>query len=428
LYAWAHARVGEIPLRKGHAVGDAPDMQPTASRTVLATRIQRFRFGAYWWFAALLAVLARDADPPTPVWVGAIVVPVIPWLLRLMKRGTGLVDDAENAAVPALVALISLPLLPSVAVVGALLTGVVAQRGWNGLLRCAVLAFAGWCAGMLLAPGIHYRTNLVTDALCLAFIVFYTTPLCAFGYEQTMRMHRMRERLRATSVDLQRQRDRLSRYVAAPVTERLAEASVAKAPLERRWLTVAFVDIADFTALTERLAPEDLTSMLDAFFAEVSDSAAQHGGVLHKFIGDAVLISFGEARSEGRRADARACIAMLGQLDALVDRLNRIAQARGIPAVLAVRAGVASGYCSVGDFGADTRMEYTMIGAAVNLASRLESIAAPGEVWAAQPTRDLLPADLFEPLGTFDVKGFDEPLPAFRLRVTPSVDAGQAAI
>jgi class 3 adenylate cyclase len=69
-----------------------------------------------------------------------------------------------------------------------------------------------------------------------------------------------------------------------------------------------------------------------------------------------------------------------------------------------------------------------MIGSAVNLASRLEGLAASGEIWAAQATRDLVGADLFDSLGTFVVKGVTEPVAAFRLRVTGSVDASQTAI
>ena len=181
---------------------------------------------------------------------------------------------------------------------------------------------------------------------------------------------------------------------------------------------MAFVDISDFTALTERLEPEDLTSLLDGFFAALVELATRYKGNLHKFLGDGALISFGDSASEGRQADARACVAMLGQLAWLIDRLNAAARWRGIPAVLAVRAGVASGYCSVGDFGAGARIEYTMIGAAVNLASRLEGFAAAGETWASQATRDLVGAEQFDAVGPLIVKGVADPVTAFRLRET----------
>jgi adenylate cyclase len=223
-------------------------------------------------------------------------------------------------------------------------------------------------------------------------------------------------------------RARLSRYVAAPVAERLAEPITAKVPLQRRWPTVAFVDIADFTALTERLEPEDLTMLLDGFFAALADLAKRWGGSLHKFPGDGALISFGESRRDGRRDDVRACVEVLGELRRVMERLNDVSRTHGIAATLTARAGVASGFCSGGDFGADERIEYTMIGAPVNLASRLEGLAAAGEVWVSRATSDLAGAQSFEPLGEISIRGLDEPIRAFRLRVTTSVDARQAAI
>ena len=234
---------------------------------VLLKRIQRFRSGAYVWLASLLALLAWEAEPPIFVWAGVVVFPTVPWLLACVGRYRGVAEDVENVVTPLCVALLALPLLPCAAVIGALLTGAVAQHGWSGLPRCVVLMTTGWCVGTLLAPDIDYRANRVADVLCLAFMAFYATPLCALGYEETMRMHRLREGLRVVSDDLERQRDRLSRYVAAPVAERVVEPVTTKVPLQRRWLTVAFVDIADFTALTERLEPEDLTMLLDEFFA-----------------------------------------------------------------------------------------------------------------------------------------------------------------
>jgi adenylate cyclase len=269
-----------------------------------------------------------------------------------------------------------------------------------------------------MSVGVEYRASALVDALCLAFMLAYTTPLCALGYEETMRMYRMRERLRTFSGDLARQRDRLSRYVAEPIAAR-SESDTRVAPA-RRWLTVAFVDIGDFTALTERLEPEDLGVLLDDFFAALADLARQHGGNLHKFLGDGALITFGDARTEGRRADARACIAMLRGLCGRVARLNDIARAHAIPASLSVRAGVASGHCSVGDFGADDRIEYTVIGAPVNLASRIEGLAAAGETWVSASTCDLLDAAAVDPLGAFSIKGIAAQVPLFRVRPSPA--------
>ena len=395
--------------------------------TNLDRRVQRFRSGAYIWLGALLLLLSLGAEAPTPARIGAVLLPLVPWLLRWLDRTRRIAaHDVENVLTPFAIACLSLPILPSVAVLGALSTGAVALRGWQSAAFGVIEGVAGWSVGRLLAPDLQYAPTRWVDLASIAFIVAYTTPLCALGYEQTMRMHRAREELKRVSGDLERQRDRLSRYVAGPVVDRVARGP-PKSPLERRWLTVTFVDISDFTALTERLEHEDLTALLDAFFSALAGLAADHGGTLHKFLGDGALIGFGEAHSVGRRADACACVDMLERLANLIGALNVAARERGIEATLAVRAGVASGHCSIGDFGADQRIEYTMIGPAVNLASRLESLAAAGEVWVAQTTRDLVGAERFDVLGEFDVKGVAEPVAAFRLRAA-SNDATVTAL
>jgi len=397
------------------------------SHTNLDRRVQRFRSGAYVWLGALLLLLSFGAESPMAARIGAALLPFVPWLLRRLERMLRIgAHDVENVLTPLAIAWVSLPTLPSVAVLGALATGVVALRGWRPATFGVIEGVAGWSIGRLLAPDVDYPPSRWVDLASIAFIVAYTTPLCALGYEQTMRMHGAREDLKRISGDLERQRDRLSRYVAGPVVERVAR-DPPKAPLERRWLTVAFVDISDFTALTERLEHEDLTALLDAFFTALTRLAAVHGGTLHKFLGDGALIGFGEARSAGRHADASACIDMLERLAELIDTLNGAACERGIEAQLAVRAGVASGHCSIGDFGTDERIEYTMIGGAVNLASRLEGLAAAGEVWVAQATRDLVGAARFDALGEFTVKGVAQPIAVFRLRST-SVDATVTAL
>lgn len=396
---------------------------------ILSQRVQRFRHGAYLWLALELAVFARSAVPAEPLWTAMLFVPALPWLFAAAERVHGRsLQSLENVVTPLLIGALGLPLLPTAAVVAALLTGTVAQLGWRSLPASVLQVVAGVCGGTLLAAEAVYPPDPIADVLCVAFIVSYTTFLCAFGYEETMRMHGQRERVKAGSARIEAQRDNLARYVAPPVAARLVSAGPNKAPPARLWLTIAFVDIIDFTALTERLAPEDLTALLDDFFAGLVALAHAHGGNLHKFLGDGALISFGDAHSQGRRTDARACVAMLSQLAPLIETLNAAARTRGIAATLGVRSGVASGYCSVGDFGAETRREYTMIGAPVNLASRLESMAAPGETWVTEATRNLVGEACFDALGSVVVKGVSMPVAAYRLRVTHAVDAGAGAI
>jgi adenylate cyclase len=414
-----------MPLRGGAPPHDTPTM---TERTALQRRVQQFRYGAYAWLAVELGVLAQHAAPAWPVWIGIACAPLWAFLLCALEgRLQRSLQQLENIVVPFAAGVLGLPLLPAVVMVGALLAGSVAQLGWRALPEMLLGITAGASAGRLLAFDIGYGDTALADAMCVAFIVLYTVPLCALGYEQTMRMHRAGERVRMATQELLVQRDRLARYVAPPVAARLVDAP-AVAPLQRRWLTIAFVDVIDFTVLTERLPPEDLAALLEQFFGGLDELADRHGGNLHKFLGDGALISFGEVGGRGRAADACGCIAMLGGVAALLGGLNDAARRLGIAATLAVRAGVASGYCTVGDFGRGRRLEYTMLGAAVNLASRLQALAAPGETWVAEGTRDLVESESFDTLGEIDVKGFAVPVRAYRLRGVHPVDAPRGAL
>ena len=159
---------------------------------------------------------------------------------------------------------------------------------------------------------------------------------------------------------------------------------------ERKKLTVFFSDIKDFTVTSERLQPEELTQLLNEYFTEMSKIAHEHGATVDKFIGDAILAFFGDPETRGAKEDAEACvkmaIAMQGRMAALNDNWRR----RGIERPFQTRMGINTGYCNVGNFGSEDRMDYTIIGAEANLAARLESIAAPGGIVLSYETYALV--------------------------------------
>lgn len=149
---------------------------------------------------------------------------------------------------------------------------------------------------------------------------------------------------------------------------------------ERKKLTIFFSDIKDFTALTERLQPEEITALLNEYFTEMSRIALFHGGTIDKFVGDAMLIFFGDPETEGDAEDAKACLRMAADMQHRLAQLNIKWRNEGIENPFRVRMGVNTGYCNVGNFGSADRMDYTIIGAEANLAARLQSIAEPGRI------------------------------------------------
>jgi adenylate cyclase len=171
---------------------------------------------------------------------------------------------------------------------------------------------------------------------------------------------------------------------------------------ERKKLTIFFSDIQNFTAATERLQPELLTQLLNEYFTEMSAIAHEHGGTIDKFIGDAMLIFFGDPESKGDRTDAEACLRMAWRMQRRLVELNAKWRAAGIEQPFKARIGINSGYCNVGNFGSADRMDYTIIGAEANLAARLQSIAEPGCIVVSYETyalvRDFVSAHALSPI------------------------------
>ena len=171
---------------------------------------------------------------------------------------------------------------------------------------------------------------------------------------------------------------------------------------ERKKLTIFFSDIENFTGTTERLQPEELTALLNEYLTEMSQIAQAHGATVDKFIGDAILGFFGDPETKGVAEDAQACVEMAIDMQRRLAQLNIEWRRRGIEQPFRARIGINTGYCNVGNFGSDDRMDYTIIGAEANLAARLQSIALPGGIVLSYETyalvRDLVRAHPLPPI------------------------------
>ena len=143
----------------------------------------------------------------------------------------------------------------------------------------------------------------------------------------------------------------------------------------RKKLTIFFSDIANFTSTSEGLQPEDLTMYLNEYFSEMTTIALECGATIDKYIGDAMMVFFGDPESKGEKEDARGCVEMaLKMQDRMVELQDKWAN-EGFADPFQVRMGINSGYCNVGNFGSDQRLTYTIIGGEVNVAQRLEASA-----------------------------------------------------
>ena len=185
---------------------------------------------------------------------------------------------------------------------------------------------------------------------------------------------------------------------------------------KRKKLTVFFSDIAAFTETTDNLESEDLTDVLNHYLTEMSAIALQHGATIDKYIGDAMLLFFGDPETKGTKEDAIACVLMAIAMQRRMRELDHVWRVRGLERPFRIRMGISTGFCTVGNFGSPDRMDYTIIGNEVNLAARLEAVAEPGSILLAHETnalvRDIV---LTEEQPPITVKGFQRPISTYKI-------------
>jgi len=206
----------------------------------------------------------------------------------------------------------------------------------------------------------------------------------------------------------------LSKYLSPALRKAILTGKDVKAGTQEKTLTVFFSDMEGFTKLAEELDPEQLTSLLNTYLTEMSEIAFRFGGTVDKVIGDAIMVFFGDPESRGVRADAVSCVSMAVAMQQAMKELQSRWRAEGIANPPALRMGINSGVCKVGNFGTENRLDYTLLGRTVNLASRLESAAASNEILVSKDTYVLI-SDAVDCIdkGQISVKGFAEPVNVF---------------
>ncbi len=202
----------------------------------------------------------------------------------------------------------------------------------------------------------------------------------------------------------------LSRFLsAAAVEEVLSGRMKVNMAGQNAEVTVLFADIRGFTTMSGQMPPEEVVRFLNAFFGEAVDAVERHGGVVDKFIGDCVMALWGAV--DQREDGARKCIAAALEM---VDRAKKITVA-GQP--LEVGVGINTGPAVVGAIGAARRLDYTAIGATVNLAARLCGIAQTGQVLVTSDTLMRAgPGVIYEANESVILKGIEVPIVPYSVK------------
>jgi PAS domain S-box-containing protein len=233
--------------------------------------------------------------------------------------------------------------------------------------------------------------------------------------EKAQQLEKLNQEVSSKNEQLQGLSNKLAKYLSRQVYTNIFEGKRdVKIESYRKKLTIFFSDIEGFTELTERVESEVLTSVLNKYLNEMSKIALEHGGTIDKYIGDAIMIFFGDPESLGEKEDAIACVKMAIEMNKRLQEMRLEWDVLGISTPLRIRMGVNTGFCTVGNFGSDERLDYTIVGGAVNLANRLESAANTDEILISEDTFSLV-KDVIKckARGQIDVKGFAYPVNSY---------------
>lgn len=225
-------------------------------------------------------------------------------------------------------------------------------------------------------------------------------------------LKQLNEDVKIKNEQLQALSNKLAKYLSRQVYKNIFEGkSDVKIESYRKKLTIFFSDIQGFTELTDRVESEVLTSALNKYLNEMSKIALDHGGTIDKYIGDAIMIFFGDPETMGEKEDALACVKMAIDMKKKLIEMRREWDLLGVTEPLSVRMGINTGFCTVGNFGSEERLDYTIVGGAVNLASRLESAADTDEILISHDTFSLIKDEVAcDPRNEITVKGIAYPV------------------
>lgn len=182
----------------------------------------------------------------------------------------------------------------------------------------------------------------------------------------------------------------LSKYLSPEISKSIIAGHEVRVESCEKQMTIFFSDMTGFCQLSEQLSNEKLTWLINTYLEEMSDIIFKFGGTLDKVIGDSIMVFFGAPHSRGESNDAIACVTMALAMNEAMQKLHNQWLDSGIKNPPSHRIGINTGFCKVGNFGTETKLDYTVMGTAVNLASHIESIASSNEIVLSEQTYQLV--------------------------------------
>ena len=258
--------------------------------------------------------------------------------------------------------------------------------------------------------GTIYADSLVQTGIFDPFSLELLSALAnyaAIAIEQARLLRRIQEEERA--------KERLGRYHSPSVVNRILAMSDSSTnleiPVQEADVTVLFADMAGFTASSEELSPKQIMILLNHYFGQMTDVVFENEGTLDKYIGDCLMAVFGAPLPQPDHARRAALTALR-----IREVVRSMDEKRITGQKVEFRIGMSSGKVVAGDVGSSRRREWTVLGATVNLASRMENLAQAGQIVLTAQTRALLEDEFWvQSIGPQRIKGFSKPIEAFEL-------------
>lgn len=297
---------------------------------------------------------------------------------------------------------------------------------FNGILlsglKKTLFDILGFGSGILvsitLISDYQWQTNITPSTTYgSVFVLFLVLSCHAYIINDRFRyLITNNKKIREDQIRYKLRTYKLARYLTPTVWKAVVEGREDALRTERKRVTIFFSDIAGFSSLSEELEAETLTDLLNTYLTEMAKIASKHKGTIDKFMGDGLMVLFGDTESVGLKADCIRGISMAIEMRRKMKELETIWYNQGIKKPLTIRMGLNTGFCTVGSFGTSHYMDYTVLGTHVNLASRLESAADAGEILISHETWSLVKDTVMcRDKGEIKVKGFTHPVKVYQI-------------
>ena len=390
--------------------------------------LQQYYFRTLICFAAGGTLAAMmDWNNINWVYVGAIIYMLIYAYASLtytkqlpaeaVPKATRMLSYADAALIGVVLNLINFSLLPCILFLAMIQFNALLTGGLRRWLEDNAAMASGVVISMLIhRPQWIFHSNIQISAVSLIGIITYFLAYALYMHQKFHKLKLSNSKLLNEQKWHKIRAYKLSRYLAPAVWQAVNQGRDETLQAERKKITVFFSDIKNFSQLSEEMEAEALTELLNQYLTEMTKIVTHFGGTIDKFMGDAVMVLYGDSGSKGVKDDCLRCVSMAIAMKKRMKSLQQEWHNQGIKKPLQIRMGINTGYCTVGTFGTSSHLDYTVLGTHVNLASRLESAADPDEILISHETWSLVKDSILcRDKGEITVKGFSAPVKVYQV-------------